>query len=94
MKKIKKAIEVVDVINELYKLQSTLDTLPKLTGDCIHFRIEIPSVGDLICLAEQYKSNFFEPCEMLPYHWCIIEVAENIKLTLETPRTNYKITWE
>jgi len=94
MKKIKKAIEVVELINELYNLQSSLDKLPKIVGNNITFQLQIDSIGDLICLAEQYKAHFFEPSEMLPYHWCIIEIADNIKLSLETPRTNYKITWE
>jgi len=94
MKKIKKAIEVVELINELYNLQSSLDKLPKIVGNNITFQLQIDSIGDLISLADQYKANFFEPSEMLPYHWCIIEIADNIKLSLETNRNNYKITWE
>ena len=86
-----KPIEVIDVIDKLYKLQTQLNRLPQV--DKITFRMEINSIGDLFQIAEQYDSYAHEPCEMLPYHWAIIEVGEDINLHLSTPKQNYTITY-
>lgn len=90
--KTSKPIDVIDVIDKLYKLQTELNKLPKV--DKITFRLEIDSIGDLFQLAEQYDSYAHEPCEMLPYHWCIIQVGEDIELHLSTPKKKYHIIYE
>ena len=72
--KASKPIDVIDVIDRLYKLQTELNKLPKV--DPITFRLEIESIGDLIQLAEQYDAHYFEPCEYILYHWCIIDIGE------------------
>lgn len=87
-----KPIEVIDVIDKLYKLQTKLNRLPKV--DKITFRLEMESIGDLFQIAEQYDSYAHEPCEMLPYHWAIIEVGEDIQLHLSTPKKKYQIIYE
>lgn len=88
-----KPINIVDYIEKLYKLESTLESLPPLATDKIAFKITLDSIGDLISLADQYNSSFFEPSASLPYHWCIIDIGDKIALHLETNRENYRITY-
>lgn len=93
-KVISKGIECVDIIEKLYKLDKELENLPKLSaGDRVGFKVTVDSIGDLISLADQYGATFFEPSITLPFHWCIIEVGDNVSLHLETPRELYKISY-
>ena len=93
-KVISKGIEVVDIIEKLYKLDRELESLPKLAGsDRVAFRVTVDSIGDLISLADQYNTHFFEPSALTMYHWCIINIGDNVSLHLETPRELYKITY-
>ena len=93
MKTIKKPIEVIEIIENLYKLESSLDGLPPISGDRIIFNVTIDSIGDLIAIADQFNSSFFEPSASLPYHWVIIDIGDKIRLSLETPRELYKIIY-
>jgi hypothetical protein len=88
-----KPIEIVDIIEKLYKLDSTLEGLPPLATDKVSFKIVLDSIGDLISLADQYNTNFFEPSPTLPFHWAVIHIGDNVSLHLETNRENYKITY-
>ena len=91
---ISKGIEVVDIIEKLYKLDKQLENYPKLAaGDRVAFKVTVDSIGDLISLADQYQSTFFEPSTTLPMHWVIINIGDNVSLHLETPRELYKISY-
>jgi hypothetical protein len=88
-----KPINIVDYIEKLYKLESSLESLPPLATDKIAFKIVLDSIGDLISLADQYGATFFEPSPTLPFHWCVINIGDKVSLHLETNRENYKITY-
>jgi hypothetical protein len=88
-----KPIEIVDIIEKLYQLDKSLESLPPLATDKIPFKIILNSIGDLISLSDQYQTNFFEPSPSLPYHWAIINIGDRVALHLETSREIYKITY-
>jgi hypothetical protein len=91
--KVTKSIEIVDMIEKLYKLDSDLSKLPPIIGERVVFNVIIDSIGDLISLADQYDCHFFEPTNLIPCHWVLIEVGDRVRLSIETPRENYKITY-
>ena len=91
--RITKPIEVTDIIENLYKLDKQLEVLPKIVGDKVAFKVVINSIGDIIALADQYRVNCFEPSPSLPYHWCIIDIGDNVVLTLETSRELYTVSY-
>jgi len=91
--KITKAIQVTDIIENLYKLDKQLESLPKIIGDKVTFKVVIDSIGDIIALADQYRVTCFEPTPSLPYHWCIIDIGDNVVLTLETDRELYTVSY-
>jgi len=93
MKTIKKNIEVVDLVEKLNSLDRELKYLPKPIGGRVSFKSVIDSIGDLISLADQYNVELYDPSVAIPYHWCIIDIGDNVNLHLESNKDNYKITY-
>jgi len=91
--KITKAIEVVDIIENLYKLDKQLESLPKIIGDKVAFKVVLNSIGDIIALADQYRVTCFKPSPSLPYHWCLIPIGDNVTLSLETNKELYTVSY-
>ena len=93
MRKINKSIDIVDMIEKLYNLDRELESLPKVIGGKVDFKLVIDNIGDIICLADQYKVDLFEPTPSLPFHWCIIPIGDGVTLNLETNRELYQIIY-